>query len=62
MSYPSISVVVPFFNEEECVQPLYDAIRSVCEQSCYSYEMVFVDDGSQDRTFELLEELHKQNS
>lgn len=58
---PRISVVVPLYNEEECVHLLYEAIQTVCDQNGQSYEIVFVDDGSQDRTFELLEALHKQH-
>lgn len=59
---PTLSIVVPIYNEEESVQPLYDAIRTACERNGQSYEIVFVDDGSQDQTFALLEELHKQHS
>ncbi len=58
---PLLSIVVPIYNEEECVQPLYEAIRTACEQNGQSYEIVFADDGSQDRTFELLQQLHQQN-
>ena len=59
---PVLSIVVPIYNEEESVQPLYEAIRTACERNGQSYEIVFVDDGSQDQTFALLEELHKQHS
>ncbi len=59
---PTLSIVVPIYNEEESVQPLYEAIRTACERNGQSYEIVFVDDGSQDQTFALLEELHKQHS
>lgn len=58
---PLLSIVVPIYNEEESVQPLYEAIRTACEQNGQSYEIVFADDGSQDRTFELLHTLHQQN-
>lgn len=59
---PTLSIVVPIYNEEESVQPLYEAIRMACERNGQSYEIVFVDDGSQDQTFVLLEELYKQHS
>ncbi|GJL58135.1 MAG: dolichol-phosphate mannosyltransferase [Nitrospirales bacterium] len=58
---PLLSIVVPIFNEEECVRPLYEAIRTACEKNGQSYEIVFADDGSQDRTFELLQELYQQH-
>lgn len=53
--------MVPIYNEEESVLPLYQKIRSSCELLGKSYEVVFVDDGSRDRTFAILEELHRQN-
>ncbi len=59
---PTLSIIVPVYNEEECLQFLYNGIRAVCERNAYSYEVVFVDDGSQDRTFEFLEILNQQNS
>ncbi len=59
---PNLSVVIPVYNEEECLQFLYNGIRAVCEQYGKSYEVVFVDDGSDDRTFEFLKILHQQNS
>lgn len=51
------SVVVPFHNEEENVTALYDALKAVMEQVGESFELVFVDDGSTDRTYRLLEEI-----
>ena len=59
---PAISIVVPVYNEEDNVQLLYQQIRDVCELLRQSYEIVFVDDGSRDRTFEILEEIHTQDS
>jgi glycosyltransferase involved in cell wall biosynthesis len=51
------SIVVPFHNEEENVTTLYDRVKLVMEQVGESFEMVFVDDGSCDRTYRLLEEI-----
>ncbi len=48
------SIVVPFHNEEANVTELYDRLKAVMESSRGSFELVFVDDGSTDRTFELL--------
>ena len=54
---PKYSIVVPFHNEEENVTKLYDRVKGVMEQVGSSFELVFVDDGSRDRTYRLLEEI-----
>jgi len=54
---PKYSIVVPFHNEEENVTTLYDRVKLVMEHVGESFEMVFVDDGSRDRTYRLLEEI-----
>jgi glycosyltransferase involved in cell wall biosynthesis len=51
------SIVVPFHNEEENVTILYARLKQVMEQVDDSFELVFVDDGSTDRTYKLLEEI-----
>lgn len=51
------SIVVPFHNEEENVTTLYDRVKDVMEQVGEAFELVFVDDGSRDRTYRLLEEV-----
>jgi glycosyltransferase involved in cell wall biosynthesis len=54
---PKYSIVVPFHNEEENVTRLYDRVKDVMEHVGASFELVFVDDGSRDRTYRLLEEI-----
>jgi glycosyltransferase involved in cell wall biosynthesis len=54
---PKYSIVVPFHNEEENVTALYDRLKQVMEQVGDSFELVLVDDGSNDRTYKLLEEI-----
>ncbi|HZZ39199.1 MAG TPA: glycosyltransferase family 2 protein [Acidobacteriaceae bacterium] len=54
---PKYSIVVPFHNEEENVTTLYDRLKEVMEHVGESFELVFVDDGSNDRTCRLLEEI-----
>jgi len=54
---PKYSIVVPFHNEEENVTALYDRLKAVMELIGESFEAVFVDDGSRDRTYRLLEEI-----
>jgi glycosyltransferase involved in cell wall biosynthesis len=51
------SIVVPFHNEEENVTILYARLKHVMEQVGESFELVLVDDGSNDRTYKLLEEV-----
>jgi len=54
---PKYSIVVPFHNEEESVTALYDRLKAVMEHVGETFEVVFVDDGSRDRTYRLLEEI-----
>lgn len=49
-----ISIVVPVFNEAENIRPLYREIIEVLEASSYKFEILFVDDGSRDASFEIL--------
>ncbi|HWR13830.1 MAG TPA: glycosyltransferase family 2 protein [Terriglobales bacterium] len=51
------SIVVPFHNEEDSVTELYDRLKAVMEGTGESFELVFVDDGSKDHTFELLSQI-----
>ncbi|CAN0573768.1 unnamed protein product, partial [Laminaria digitata] len=52
-----ISILVPFYNEEGNIKDLYDEIIEVMDKTGKTYEMVFVDDGSTDRTGEILGEI-----
>ncbi|MGN0428127.1 MAG: glycosyltransferase family 2 protein [Agathobacter sp.] len=52
-----ISVVVPVFNEEGNVRELHREIYEVCKREGYDFEIIFVDDGSTDRTPEICKEL-----
>ena len=51
------SIVVPFHNEQESVTALYDRLKAVMEATGDPFELVFVDDGSIDRTYKLLREI-----
>ncbi len=57
-----ISVVVPLFNEAESLPELESWIRRVMTENNFSYEVIFVDDGSTDRSWEVIEKLSKENS
>jgi glycosyltransferase involved in cell wall biosynthesis len=52
-----ISLVIPIHNEEPSILPLYDRLTSVMERLKRTYEIVFVDDASTDRSFDLLANL-----
>ncbi|WP_341534040.1 glycosyltransferase family 2 protein [Sporosalibacterium faouarense] len=59
----SISILIPAYNEEDVLFMLYDKLIEVIQQvQGYSFEILFVNDGSKDRTGELLKELHKKDS
>jgi len=52
-----ISVIVPLYNEEESVTPLYEAIVAAVEPLNMEFEMLFVDDGSPDSTFHVAKQI-----
>lgn len=56
-----LSVIIPAYNEEESVGPFYEELHEVLSASGRSYEIVFVDDGSTDATFERLRTLHERD-
>ena len=57
-----ISVVIPLLNEEESLQELHDWIVKVMQSNRYSYEILFIDDGSSDNSWKIIEDLAKKNS
>ena len=56
-----ISVVIPLYNEEESLPELYQWIVRVMDANHFSYEVIFVNDGSTDRSWQVIEDLKKQN-
>jgi glycosyltransferase involved in cell wall biosynthesis len=57
---PHISIVVPLLNEEESLRELFTLIDETMRRIKMSYEIIFVDDGSTDRSFEVLTVLHTE--
>jgi len=58
---PSISVVIPLFNEAESLHELYTWIAEVMKVNGFSYELIFVDDGSKDDSWEIITQLNQQH-
>ncbi|MDR2757586.1 MAG: glycosyltransferase family 2 protein [Planctomycetaceae bacterium] len=52
-----LSIVVPVYNEEESLPKLYQEICEVAETNHYELEIIFIDDGSKDRSWEIVEQL-----
>lgn len=57
----NISVVIPLFNEEESLPELTSWIKQVMNKNQFSYEIIFVDDGSNDSSWEVIEQLNHDN-
>lgn len=56
-----ISLIVPVLNEEEAIPLFYDAVQDVLHDEPYDVEILFIDDGSTDRTLEIIEGLHARD-
>jgi len=53
----NISIVIPLLNEEESLEELYDWIAKVMQSNRYLYEIIFIDDGSTDTSWNVIENL-----
>ncbi len=58
---PAVSVVIPLYNEEGSITELNNELRSVLGGMGVPYEIVFVDDGSTDKSFQILREIYRSN-
>jgi undecaprenyl-phosphate 4-deoxy-4-formamido-L-arabinose transferase len=56
-----ISIAIPVYGSSETLAPLYERLRAVLDERGEPYEVVFVDDGSPDRSWEILLELREQD-
>lgn len=59
---PYLSIVVPIYNEEESIPPLYARLTAALDALGHPYEILAIDDGSRDRSFALLHELAAKDS
>ena len=62
MPIPKYSLVIPIYNEERTILVLYQRVSAVMDGLDDTSELILVNDGSQDRTLELLRELHDRDS
>jgi glycosyltransferase involved in cell wall biosynthesis len=53
-----VSVVIPVYNSEKSLNELLDRLSKVLDENTESYEVIFIDDGSKDNSWKLLEDLH----
>lgn len=58
----NISVVVPLFNEDESIPELHAWIQRVMNEHNFTYEVIFVDDGSTDKSWSIIEELQEKDT
>ena len=58
----ALSLVIPVYNEEESILALWQCIRRACESLGSQYEVIFVDDGSRDRTFDMLKRINREDA
>ena len=56
-----LSVVIPLYNEEDSIESLYEELSPVMESLDLAYEVIIVDDGSQDRSFSHLKTIHERD-
>jgi undecaprenyl-phosphate 4-deoxy-4-formamido-L-arabinose transferase len=58
MTKPYLSIVIPVYNEQENLAHLFDRLISVCEKLNKTFEIIFINDGSRDKSYELLNQLY----
>jgi glycosyltransferase involved in cell wall biosynthesis len=58
----NISVVIPLLNEKESLNELYDWIVNVLQSNHFSYEIIFIDDGSTDGSWETIEQISQKDN
>lgn len=61
MKNPYLSFVIPAKNEEESILILYGEIIEVCQKLKKTFEIIFIDDGSTDSTFNVIKQIHQQD-
>ena len=56
-----LSIIIPLFNEAESLSPLYDWIKRVMDENKFSYEIIFINDGSTDDSWKVINDLKSKD-
>ncbi|MBQ2440556.1 MAG: glycosyltransferase family 2 protein, partial [Paludibacteraceae bacterium] len=56
-----ISIIIPLFNEEESLPKLYEWLKKVLDENHFSHEILFINDGSTDASWKVIQTLHEQD-
>jgi glycosyltransferase involved in cell wall biosynthesis len=62
VTFKKVSIVVPLYNEEESLRPLYQEIRKALKYVSCDYELLFVDDGSRDRSLSIIKDIARTDN
>ncbi len=58
----NLSIIIPLLNEDESLKELHNWIKTVMDANNYLYEVIFIDDGSNDKSWEIIAQLSETNS
>lgn len=61
-SFKKISIVIPLYNEEDALRPLYAELKKALKNYSTDYELIFVDDGSSDKSLSIIKEFAKTDN
>jgi glycosyltransferase involved in cell wall biosynthesis len=62
MAVSNVSIIIPVLNEQENLVTLYAGLKEILEKNDILFEIIFIDDGSTDNSYHVLEELHKKDT
>ncbi|MBP1743141.1 MAG: hypothetical protein H6Q58_119 [Firmicutes bacterium] len=57
-----ITIMIPVYNEQESLKILYDRLKNILKQIDYNYEILFINDGSNDNSIDIIKSLRKEDS
>ncbi|KAF0153149.1 MAG: glycosyl transferase family 2 [Ignavibacteria bacterium] len=62
VSFKKVSIIVPLFNEEESLRPLYQEIKKALKTVSCDYEILFIDDGSRDKSLAVIKDIARTDN